>query len=134
MISSFCCPHLQVNTVGISAPNMMKSIEKKRNPVLLKTLLASLPMLRYSNPIKTPMATWKISLRWVKSWEQITNNETHVLSCLLSPMQLQYFNSCLEQISHTWSLQIVTKVLLKRIQNWVSVLVAKEWLSACPAL
>lgn len=61
----------QVNTVGISAPNMMKSIEKKRNPVLLKTLLASLPMLRYSRPIKTPMATCEISLRWVKTWGQI---------------------------------------------------------------
>lgn len=78
MISSFCCLDLQVNTVGISAPNMMKSIEKKRNPVLLKTLLASLPMLRYSNPIKTPMATWKISLRWVKSWKQIKNKQENV--------------------------------------------------------
>lgn len=38
--------HSQVSTVGMSAPNMMKSIEKKRNPVLLKTLLASLPMFR----------------------------------------------------------------------------------------
>lgn len=71
---------LQVNTVGISAPNMMKSIEKKRNPVLLKTLLASLPMLRYSRPIKTPMATCEISLRWVKTWGQVkTRKEKHRL-------------------------------------------------------
>lgn len=46
---------------------MMKSIEKKRNPVLLKTLLASLPMFRYSKPINRPMAMWEISLRWVKT-------------------------------------------------------------------
>lgn len=62
--------YLHVNTVGISAPNMMKSIEKKRKPVLLKTLLASLPMLRYSKPISTPIAMWEISRRWVRTWQQ----------------------------------------------------------------
>lgn len=97
MISSFCCPHLQVNTVGISAPNMMKSIEKKRNPVLLKTLLASLPMLRYSNPIKTPMATWKISLRWVKSWEQITNKGNSCIVVLI----VTYAVAIFQQLSWT---------------------------------
>lgn len=59
--------NLQVNTVGMSAPNIRKSIEKKRKPVLLKTLLASLPIFRYSKPINTPMAMWEISLRWVKT-------------------------------------------------------------------
>lgn len=37
---------LQVSTVGIRAANMRNSMEKKRQPVLLKTLMASLPMCR----------------------------------------------------------------------------------------
>lgn len=36
----------QVSTVGMRAPNMRKSMEKNRKPVLLKTLLASFPMFK----------------------------------------------------------------------------------------
>lgn len=37
---------LQVRMVGIKAANIRNNIEKKRKPVLLKTLLASFPILR----------------------------------------------------------------------------------------
>lgn len=53
---------------------MRKSMEKKRNPVLLNTLLASLPMFRYSRPIRTPIHKCDITLRWVNTW-------THSYKC-----------------------------------------------------
>lgn len=53
----------QVSTVGIRAANMRNNMEKKRNPELLRTFLASLPMPRYSRPIKMPMPMCDAILR-----------------------------------------------------------------------
>ena len=53
--------YLHVSTVGISAVNMRKSIQKKRQPALLNALDDSLPMPKYNSPIKMPTLRWEIS-------------------------------------------------------------------------
>lgn len=64
----------QVSTVGIRAANMRNSMEKKRNPELLRTFLASFPIPRYNRPIRTPIPMWDEILRWVSTcqWQYCT--------------------------------------------------------------
>jgi len=42
--------------VGMRAVKVRKSMPKKRQPALLKTLVDSLPMFMYSMPIRMPIA------------------------------------------------------------------------------
>jgi len=46
--------YLHVRTVGINAENMRNNMQKNRQPALLNTLVASLPMPKYSRPIRIP--------------------------------------------------------------------------------
>ena len=55
-----------MSTVGIIAVNMRNSIQKKRQPALLKALEASLPMPRYNRPIKMPTVRCEIRRRRVR--------------------------------------------------------------------
>lgn len=44
----------KVMTVGISAVNIRKSMQKKRKLALFSHLLASFPIPRYNRPIRMP--------------------------------------------------------------------------------
>ena len=47
--------NIHVSTVGIRALNMRNSMQKKRQPALLYALLDSLPIPRYSSPMRRPI-------------------------------------------------------------------------------
>ena len=57
---------LHVNTVGIRDVNMRNRSEKNKQPVLLKTLLPSLPMPWYRSPMRRPTDAVDTKRRWVK--------------------------------------------------------------------
>lgn len=57
---------LHVNTVGIRDVNMRNRREKNKQPVLLKTLLPSLPMPWYRSPMRRPTDAVDTKRRWVK--------------------------------------------------------------------
>lgn len=49
---------------------MRNSMEKKRKPELLKTFLASLPIPKYSRPIRRPIPMCEVMRRCVRTWGQ----------------------------------------------------------------
>lgn len=113
-------------------------MEKKRNPVLLNTLLASLPMFRYSRPIRTPIHKCDITLRWGNTWTH-SYKSSNMYCMMVTIIRIWIIwiilSCCKTEIilrSLTVSLHIVTKLLLKRMQNCVSVLVAKVCFSMGP--
>ena len=65
-----CHIYSHVKTVGMSAVNMRKSIQKKRQPALLYALLASFPMPKYSRPIRIPTAKCENRRKRVKVWKK----------------------------------------------------------------
>lgn len=66
-VGGWCSWYSHVRTVGMSDVNMRKRSEKNRHPVLLKTLLPSLPIPRYSKPIRRPTAAMETIRRWVNT-------------------------------------------------------------------
>jgi hypothetical protein len=59
-----------VSTVGIKAENIKNSIQTNRHPALFRTLVASLPIPKYSRPIKMPIHRWDINLSLVNVWNK----------------------------------------------------------------
>ena len=72
-----------MSTVGISAVNMRKSIQKKRQPALLNALDDSLPIPKYNSPMRMPTLKWEISRNRVNVWKRedavvLIHNELHL--------------------------------------------------------